>query len=231
MVREYVVVGTKQETRTTTTLALTFLDGSIPSYIPGQYLTIYFPYSTDTKGKAYSISSGPSEQTLAITVRAMGEFSNRLCALKPGDTILASLPQGTFYPEQAGVNLVLLAGGIGITPFRSIMCNAIRRSLPPDLYLFYSIPLLEETLFEDQFNILAKQYGNLHIKKYVTRESLTAPLALVRRITPEDILRTIHDTVYSEFLISGPTSFVRGQRSGLVKAGISEEYIHTEICL
>lgn len=228
MAHTYRVVGAKQETVSVVTLRLAFLDGSLPSYIPGQYLTVYSTDASRTGGKAYSISSGPSESTLSITVRAVGEFSNRLCALQSGDTMLASLPQGAFYPERPGSALVLVAGGIGITPFRSIIFDAVRRPTGPGLYLFYSVPVFEEALFEEEFHTLSRRYGKLHIKKYVTRESPDLPLALARRITPQEILRTVSDAAHSEFLISGTTSFVREQRRGLINTGIQKEHIYIE---
>lgn len=227
---EYIVIGIKQETPATSTLALTLQDGTLPRYIPGQYVTVFFPGSAYAQGKAYSISSAPGEKKLTITVHAIGEFSNRLCALKPGNTILASLPQGIFYHERTGADLVMLAGGIGVTPFRSIVFNTVHQSSSLNLFLFYSSPTLEETLFADDFDMIARQYRNVHIKRFVTRESLSAALTLVRRITPELILRSIHNATRAEFLISGPVSFVREQRSGLITAGVSKEQIHTEVC-
>lgn len=225
------VLGKKQETQTVTTLILTLVGGDIPSYKAGQYITVYFPDSRVPRGKEYSISSAPVEKTFTITVKAIGEYSSRLCSMNCGDTFLGSWPRGSFYSESDDADLVMLAAGIGITPFRSIIFDAAKRATSQELYLFYSNSTLQENLFMQEFEVLAKRNKRLHIQSYVTRESLTGPIALVRHITPENILRTVHDSSYSEFLISGTTSFVRKQRNELVKIGMPKENIHTEVCL
>ncbi len=228
--QEYVVLGKKQETPTVATLILTLANGDIPPYKAGQYITVYFPDSSAPRGKEYSISSASIEKTFTITVKDIGEYSNRLCAMQCGDMFLGSLPRGSFYSEHDDINLIMLAAGIGVTPFRSIIFDAVKRVSSQELYLFCSNPILQESLFMQEFNMLAKRNKRFHIRRYVTRESLTTPVSLVRHITLENILRTVHNSMYSKFLISGTTSFVRKQRSGLVKAGISEEQIHTEVC-
>lgn len=224
------VLGKKQETQTVTTLILTLVGGDIPSYKAGQYITVYFPDSGMPRGKEYSISSAPTEKTFTITVKAIGEYSSRLCGMNCGDTFLGSQPQGSFYGEHDDMNLVMLAAGIGITPFRSIIFEATKRETSQELYLFYSNSTLQENLFMQEFEMLRKRNKRLHIQSYVTRESLTTPVALVRRINPENILRTVHNSVRSEFLISGATSFVREQRIGLENAGFLHERIYTEVC-
>lgn len=229
-VQEYVVLGKMQETPTVTTLILALPSGDMPSYKAGQYITVYFGDSSAPKGKEYSISSAPFEKTFTISVKATGEYSNRLCGMKRGDTFLGSLPRGTFYSERGDTDLVMLAAGIGVTPFRSIIFDAAQRTSSQELYLFYSNPTAQENLFIREFDMLAKRNKRFHILKFTTRESLTAPMALVRRITPGNILRTIHNSVYSEFLISGTTSFVREQRIGLESAGFLRERIYTEVC-
>lgn len=230
IVQEYVVLGKRQETPTVTTLTLTLSSGDVPLYKAGQYITVYFRDSSTPRGKEYSISSAPFEKTFTISVKATGEYSNRLCALQYGDSFLGSPPRGTFYIERDDTDLVMLAAGIGVTPFRSIIFDAVERTSSQELYLFYSNPTVQENLFIREFEMLTKRNERFHLQTYVTRESLTTPVALVRRITPEKILRTIHNSGYSEFLISGTTSFVREQRVGLETAGFPLSHIYTEVC-
>lgn len=224
------MLGKRQETPTVTTLILALPSNDVPSYKAGQYITVYFRDSSAPRGKEYSISSAPFEQMFTISVKAAGEYSNRLCALQCGDTFLGSQPRGTFYSERDDTDLVMLAAGIGITPFRSIIFDAVQRTSTQELYLFYSNPTVQENLFIREFEMLTKRNERFHLQTYVTRESLTTPVALVRRITQENILRNIHSSTYSEFLISGTTSFVREQRVGLETAGFPLSHIYTEVC-
>src|ERR1044071_5893464 len=109
----YTVLGRKEEVPGVTTLHLAFPDGKIPEYRAGQFITIYFPELHTPEGKAYSISSSPLEKHLSITVKALGEFSNKIHSLKVGDTLLASEPYGFFYSEIEDSSLVMVAAGIG----------------------------------------------------------------------------------------------------------------------
>jgi ferredoxin-NADP reductase len=228
-IRRYLVVDKKQETPTITTLLLTLDNGTVPPYAPGQYITIYFYDSSTQNGKPYSISSAPYEKTLAVTIRAVGEFSNRLCSMKYGDTFFASLPQGFLTTKQADANLYIIAAGMGITPFRSMILNVVHHALPRQIFLFYSIRMSKEALFSKELAILAKKYKGLHIKKYVTREWAFSLKNIYRKIKTDDILRTVQTNAPAEFLICGSVSFVCDQRYGLLRAGILDEQIQTEI--
>jgi len=134
----YRVRNIRRETVDTHTLELTLEDNSVPLYVPGQFITVYFPETTTPEGKIYSISSAPEESTINITIKAIGEFSNKLCSMVAGDKILASLPYGFFHSDQEATELVMIAGGIGITPFRSMIMHALHRTPERKLSLFYS---------------------------------------------------------------------------------------------
>ena len=228
----YVVVGKKQETPSTTTLFLTLQGGTLPPYTPGHYLTVYFPGSSTLNGKAYSISSTPFEKLLTITVRAIGEFSHRLCAMNCGDTILGSPPEGFFYTEGTETDLVMLAGGIGVTPFRGIILDALQRAPLRELFLFQSGRTCGDIVFERGLRMLAHQHKKLRVMRFITRERKVAvPLEMTpRRMRTEDILQTIYDPTRSTFMICGAVSFVREQQRGLRASGVLEEQILTEVC-
>ncbi len=224
-VSEYIVLARKQETCTTTTLTLAKSDGSIPQYRPGQCLTVYFTDFSPTLGKQYSISSAPCEQMCAITVKAIGRFSNRLCSLVPGNRILASDPQGNFCPTWER-SMVLLAGGMGITPFRSVIVEAMLLSLNPQIKLFYSNKLSTDMPFGNELYLLSQQYSPFSIERFVTKEPTSSTELRYRRMRPDDIL-SIRDPQI-EYLISGSLNFVLGLKNALVVAGVDRANILTE---
>src|SRR3989344_590628 len=100
--KNYIVKEKVKETHNVVTLKLV-CDGGNPEYRVGQFITVFFPEMGKVEGKAYTISSEPSEDTINITVKAIGEFSNKLVGLSAGDTISASLPYGYFYSESETV--------------------------------------------------------------------------------------------------------------------------------
>src|SRR3989338_3596077 len=95
--RNYVLRSKETEAPGVTTLSFSDESNAVPPFTSGQYINVYFPEAHTPEGKAYSISSAPDEQTFSITVRAIGEFSNRLSALRKGDTVSGSLPNGFFF--------------------------------------------------------------------------------------------------------------------------------------
>jgi ferredoxin-NADP reductase len=224
--QEYVVVARVQETPTTTTLSLKKADGSIPDYIPGQCLTVYFPDLSQTLGKQYSISSAPYEKTCAITVKAIGRFSNRLCSLSVGDHILGSNPNGTFYPKQLS-DLILLAGGMGVTPFRSIILESLFRASAVKIRLLYSTKTAADMPFGVELYHLTRHHPSLSIERFVTRESGASSGLKYRRMRTDDMVNQ-DNFKESEYLISGSLNFVLDLKNTLIGAGVSREHILTE---
>ncbi len=215
---ELEVIGSTIEVPGVTTLSLREVHHSAVPFIAGQYLTVYFADSNTHEGKAYSLSSAPGE-TLAITVRAIGEFSNRLSALGPGDRVNTSAPYGFFTPEEDDRDLVLIAGGIGIAPFRSIIRDTIRRSLTRRVALFHSVRTMSDLIFHNE---LAATY-------FVTRERVNElGSAIPRRTRAEDVVAGIQRPDDTDVMICGSIGFVRDLWRGLRVLGVSEDRILTE---
>ena len=93
----------------------------------GQYISVYFDDTNVTEGKAYSLSSCPSDENSQITVKRVGLFSNKICNLKVGDTFEISPPYGFF---DAFINQpdIIIGLGVGISPLLSIIRKEIHKS-------------------------------------------------------------------------------------------------------
>ena len=141
----YIVKEVVDEAPNVKTLKLTLLDG-----------TVYFPETKTAEGKAYSFSSAPHETTCNITVKNIGEFSGKLCSLKVGDTIKASLPYGFFKSDFPETELITIAGGIGITPFRSIITDTLNTTPNRPIHLFHSAKTMSDIVFKNEFETLSK---------------------------------------------------------------------------
>lgn len=226
----YVVKEKIVESATVSTLKLTLLDDKIPAYHSGQFINIYFPELNTPEGKAYSMSGAPHENALIITIKAMGEFSRRLCALQVGDTVTASLPYGYFYSESEENTLVMIAGGIGVTPFRSMIKDSLVRNPSRKLALFYSSRTYDDLVFKDELDHLQKGHKNLKVFYFVTREKKHDPSVIYNRIDIKDILGdSLRKNIAGrEFLICGSIPFVSDIWKGLRATGVPEEVIYTE---
>lgn len=225
----YIVRKKTPEVPGVVTLSFTDENDCVPSFISGQYINIYFPELNTPEGKAYSISSAPGESTFSITVRAIGEFSNRLYALSPGDAINASLPYGFFYPEREDSDVVMLAAGIGIAPFRSMLRDIASKDPVRQFFLFYSMRTSSDSVFKEEFENLQTKLSNFSLAYFITREKIPAPQsAIQRRIEAEDILSRVVDVEKTEFLMCGSISFTRDMWRALRYAGVPEDRMYTE---
>lgn len=225
---EYVVRSKKRETPTTVTLTLTRRDGTLPSFRAGQWLTVYFPDLSPTIGKQYSISSAPCEDVLAITVKAIGRYSNKLSSLSEGDIFAATGPEGSFYSHTPH-SLVLVAGGMGITPFRGVIVESLRQMPNRRISLFYSNRLASDIPFCDELHSHCICSSSLKIQWFITREvNVPDPSVACRRLRADDVLAAIQKDEEMEFLISGSVSFVRDQRRGLAESGIRADHLRAE---
>src|SRR5262249_10352458 len=133
-------------------------------FTPGQFIdvTLIQPPEVDSEGntRSFSIASAPFEQDLIFATRMRDTaFKRTIKTLKVGSEIQISGPMGSFtLHTDASRPAVFIVGGIGITPFRSIILNATRQKLAHKLFLFYSnrrpedAPFLEELKNVEQSN-------------------------------------------------------------------------------
>lgn len=227
---EYIVREKIMEAPNIATLKVTLADGTIPHFVSGQFVTVYFPDSGTPEGKAYSISSAPHEEMFSITIKAIGEFSNRLCAMHPGDTIAASLPYGYFTNEEGDEKstLILLAAGIGVAPFRSIVRDTIKKNPAQKISLFYSSKTLADLIFKEEFDALQRKHPNFTVSYFVTRED-DLPVGIIHhRMTTNDILKKFTISKNLECMVCGRISFNRDLWRALRSVGVPEDLIATE---
>lgn len=147
--QKYKIEKILDETSDTKTFVLVPLSGQRPTFIPGQFLTIRLidekgAFLKDESGKplvrSYSISSSPLEEGyFCVTIKSVGAFTHRIFALKEGDVVEAMGPLGNFcIDEEKMKDVVMLAGGSGVTPFVSMLSYYARKKSNLNLTLLYS---------------------------------------------------------------------------------------------
>lgn len=128
------------------------------TYTAGQFIELTLS-NTDLKGKAgkrwFTLSSSPTEPLLTITTRHFSkssDFKRALFSLKPGDTVDISQPMGDFVlPKDKQTPLVFVAGGIGITPMRSMTKWLVDTNQSRPIQLIYASKLADDLVFADLF--------------------------------------------------------------------------------
>ncbi len=164
-------VEARHETPTVTTFRFT-LGGGTFAYRPGQYVAARLEGVKDPRGpqRPLTLSSSPIESGfIAVTTRLTGSpFKLRLASLRIGDELRVRGPLGSFVLAE-NRPAVMLAGGIGITPFRSMIRHAADAAVALPMSLVYSNPVPEEIAFREELNVLAAKLGSLRVIHTITR--------------------------------------------------------------
>src|ERR1041384_6306370 len=148
------------------TMAFQFEKPAGWTFKAGQFIDIPLlePSETDAEGntRGFSIASAPHEETIMVATRMRDTAFKRVLKILPLDTTVKI--EGPFVHltlhNNAARPAVLLAGGIGITPFRSILFRAAKEKLPHRIFLFYSNRRPEDAPFFEEFRKLARQNPN-----------------------------------------------------------------------
>jgi len=143
----------KKETRDTYTYGLKILNREIKkryTFKPGQFNMLYVPGFGESP---ISISSSPFDTELNHTIRIAGDVTTRISKLKEGDIIGIRGPFGNGWPveEIEDRDLLIIAGGLGIAPLRSVIRYVIKRSTRNQVTLLYGAKTPKDIIFRDEF--------------------------------------------------------------------------------
>ncbi len=202
----------------------------------GQFLeiTLINPPETDEEGntRAFSITSAPHEDTLMVATRMRGSaFKRVLGGLSRGSRVTIAGPFGNLVlHNNAARAAVLLAGGIGITPFRSIVYRAVQERLPHDLYLFYSNRRPEDAVFLSELEELPAENPNFRLIATMTEMARSSrpwdgETGLIDEAMLQRYLKGARSPIY---YIAGPPGMVSGLQAVLGHAGVDEDDIRLE---
>jgi ferredoxin-NADP reductase/nitrite reductase/ring-hydroxylating ferredoxin subunit len=165
----------KEELEGTDIRTFKFAKNEYPEYKAGQFA--FFPLDTvnnDSRGpvRHFSLASSPTEDALIISTRIRDSpYKQRLSTIQEGEQVKVSKAQGNFVlHEDYSKPAVFLSGGIGVTPFRSMIKYATDKQLPLKITMFDSNRNQRNILYKDEFDKWAAQNQNLKIVYTITEE-------------------------------------------------------------
>lgn len=186
------------------------------AYRPGQYLEWTLAHqNADRRGirRYFTLASSPTEKEARLGVRFYADqstYKKNLFALEPGRKIVAAALAGDFtLPKNKKQKLAFMAGGIGITPFRSMIKYLLDQDEPRPITLFYSCKNIDEVVYEEVFDEAERKLGIRTI--YTLTDAETIPNGWrgeVGRADEAMIRREIPDFRERLFYLSGPRSMV-----------------------
>ena len=218
------------------TMAFQFEKPSGWTFKAGQYLdmTLLDPSETDSEGnvRSFSIASAPHEETLMVATRMRDTaFKRVLRTMAFGTAVKIEGPTGDLILQHDFTRrAVFLAGGIGITPFRSIVHWAAKDKLPNRIVLFYSNRRPEDAAFLADLQNLEKDNPKYKLIASMTEmEKSHLPWnGETGLITQEMLGKHLKGAASPIYYIAGPPAMVKGLHEMLTKAGTSNDDIRTE---
>ena len=197
-------------------------------------MTLLDPPETDAEGslRPFTVSSAPRENAITITTRLRDTAFKRVLQTVPlGTEVKIEGPFGDFKLHRAARPAVLLAGGIGITPFRSILVETIGGgSMLYLVVLFHANRRPEDAAFADELRALERKDPNLTFVPTMTAMADSAqPWDGERdRIDAAMLGRHLGGVVDPIYYVAGPAGMVAALRSLLAASGVDEDDIRTE---
>jgi len=179
----------------------------------GDWIDIQFEGRQLHGGITYSIASSPTESDMRITFReGISEFKKALQSIKPNDRLTIS-QYGNDYDFQLKKNQasVLIAGGIGIAPFRSMLKEMFDTHQDSDVTLIY-LNQNEDFLFKDELELWSKRLTNLSISYIATKD--------INRKKREKLILSLVKSPHRNFYISGPPAMVESNEHLLIDMGV-----------
>jgi ferredoxin-NADP reductase/DMSO/TMAO reductase YedYZ heme-binding membrane subunit len=234
---ELVVSRIFEETHDVKTFRFTPVGGGpLPfAAIAGQYLNIQLEIDGKRVRRSYTIASSPTRTDYAeITVKRDGLASKHLHgSVKEGDVIKIGAPAGKFYfAGTEAKRVVLVAGGVGITPMMSVIRSLTERRWAGDMHLIFAVKRRADIIFERELEDLVAGHPNLHVTITLTQPDDAAPGGLWNgtrgRISRELIAKVVPDVAGSRVMLCGPVPQMQAARALFVELGVPNDEIREE---
>lgn len=237
--RPFDIVNRIEEAEHQVTFELKPSDGlPIPGYKAGQFLTIGLDINGERETRCYSLSDSPQADVFRITIKRVlgrsdtappGKVSNYVHdQLQVGTKIDVKAPAGEFVFDMAKTTpAVFLAGGVGVTPFLSMLKLIADTGSQRQVHLFYAVNQTSELVRPDELRALAANHPNIKVHFIIAKPQGEARSDQPRFITM-DLLKSQLPKGNYDFFMCGPPPMMAALTEAFQKAGVSHRNIFTE---
>lgn len=170
----------------------------------------------------YSLSAAPRPDLLRLTAKICGRHSAALLGLRPGTRVIAEGPSGAFTAaRRQRRKVLLLAGGVGITPLRALF-ETLPGS-PGELTLLYRANTATDFVLREELDqIAAQRRARVHYLLGPPKHGANDHLS------PQRLQRLVPDLAHHDVFLCGPEAMMAAARAGLQQAGVPRRHIHHE---
>jgi len=176
----------------------------------------------------FTIASSPDEQMLRFTIKNTGRFTETASKLQVGEEVLIDGPFGIFTERDSENDLVFIAGGVGITPFISMIRDHLFKNKKQNIFLLYCSKTKKDIIFEKELDSINESW--LEIVYILNQDNILKSENNFEYgyITKTIVQKYIKNPDSSSFYICGPTAMKSATKKILNDLRIPEKNIHTE---
>lgn len=197
-----------------------------PLFLPGQYVNIGIPQSSQTR--SYSFSSRPGERLISFLIKRVpdGAMATYLARAQPGDVLAMTGPLGSFYLRDIQRPLLMLAGGTGLAPFLAMLETlAAGPTVTQPIRLYYGVTRDQDLVLVERLEAFARVLPDFRFVTVVAQAESSHPRRgyVTDHLAPEDL----HDGQIDVYLC-GPPPMVDGVRRHFSERGLQPAAFHYE---
>lgn len=183
----------------------------------GQFVFARFD-NMGSEAHPFSIASGSGEEVLRIVVKILGDYSWKLGSLKKGSQAILWGPYGRFGEGAANdKDLIWIAGGIGITPFLSLLMDEVKSPKDRKIDLFYCVGTEEEAVFDEEITLLSAKDPRIIYHKY--------PSNVCGHLNVNKLVELCGSLENKKIMLCGPVSMMNSLAEQLKISGIKNKNI------
>lgn len=192
------------------------------NFTPGQFVFLSVKNKRlGTELHPFSFSSAPSEQTIRLTVKIDGDYTLQLRQLTKGDLVTLHGPHGNFADKISSARkIILIGGGIGITPFVSIIKHYTTDLTDKEFHCFYSVRDREEAYFNDELSVCALAHPGIHYYLHTSKND--------GRLTATKIYEQVGGVSDALVLICGPQKMMESLADQFAQLSVRKSRINFE---
>jgi len=203
-------------------------EGDHPGYVPGQFMFVRI----EREGRLsaphpFTIASSPTQKGLSICAKAVGDFTSALGETKRSDPAYVDLPYGVFsFVYHDADRVIFIAGGIGITPFLSMLRYLKDRGLRKEVVLLWGNKTEKDIAFRAELDSMVSDMPSLKVVHILSRQGDWP--GEKGRIDMGMLKRHVGDLAKGEYFVCGPLPMMEDVGKALSGLGVPRRRIHTE---
>ena len=218
------------------TFRFTAMDGGpIPfTYLPGQYVSVLPMIDGIRTPRSYTMASSPTQRhycELTIKREAEGKGVSKYFhdGLQEGELVEVSGPTGKFtFTGKEAKSVVLIGGGVGITPLMSYVRYLTDSGWPGDIFVLYTCRHVSDYIFRAELERLCARHPKLHLVVTISRPNDERWDGLTGRLTKEVIARSVPDIATRLVYVCGPDNMMKAVQGALIELDVPTTQVKTE---